>query len=141
LYDEAEQRWRLHDLMRDLAGGHVATEALGARADLASRLTAARTRHAEHYCGVLKAANDLYLKGGAQALSGLVKVDRERRNIETGQAWAAGCVADDPTAARLCANYPNAGAHVLDLRQYPRQRIAWLETAATAARKLGDRRG
>jgi hypothetical protein len=65
LYDPAQQRWRLHDLMRDLAGGHVATEALGAPADLAARLTAARGRHAEHYCGVLAAARDLYLKGAA----------------------------------------------------------------------------
>jgi tetratricopeptide (TPR) repeat protein len=145
LYDEAQQRWRLHDLIRDLAGGRVAAAAFGAPADLAARLITARVRHAQHYCGVLGAANDLYLKGGAHVLSGLVKFDRERRNIETGQAWAAGCAADDgafaPTAARLCVNYPNAGAHVLPLRQHPRQRIPWLETAATAARKIGDRRG
>jgi tetratricopeptide (TPR) repeat protein len=141
LYDEAQQRWRLHDLMRDLAGGHVATQALGAPADLAARLTAARQRHAEHYCGMLAAARDLYLKGGGQVVWGLALFDRERRNIETGQAWAAGRVAEDPTAARLCVNYSNAGAHVLYLRQHPRQRIAWLETAATSARKIGDRRG
>jgi tetratricopeptide (TPR) repeat protein len=141
LYDLEQQRWRLHDLMRDLAGGRVATQALGAPADLAARLTAARQRHAEHYCGVLAAADDLYLKGGEQVVGGLTLFDRERRNIETGQAWAAGCVADDPTAARLCVNYPDAGIYVLDLRQHPHQRIAWLETAATAARKLGDRRG
>jgi tetratricopeptide (TPR) repeat protein len=141
LYDEAQQRWRLHDLMRDLAGGHFATQALGAPADLAARLTAARQRHAEHYCGVLAAADDLYLKGGAQVVRGLALFDRERRNIETGQAWAAGCAADDPTAARLCVNYPNTGADVLYLRRHPRQRIAWLETATTAARKIGDRLG
>jgi hypothetical protein len=100
LYDEAQQRWRLHDLMRDLAGGRAAVAVLGAPADLAARLAAARGRHAEHYRGVLEAANDLYRKGGEQVVSGLALFDRERRNIETGQAWAAEAAADDPAAVR-----------------------------------------
>jgi tetratricopeptide (TPR) repeat protein len=139
LYDPAQQRWRLHDLMRDLAGGRVAV--LGAPADLAARLTAACRRHAEHYCGVLAAADDLYLKGGPQVVSGLALFDRERRNIETGQAWAAEAAADDSAGAALCARYPLVGAHVLSLRQHPRQRIGWLERAAAAAREIGDRDG
>jgi hypothetical protein len=58
LYDPAQQRWRLHDLMRDLAGGGVvAAEALGAPAGLADRLAAARRRHAEHYKDVLAATD------------------------------------------------------------------------------------
>jgi tetratricopeptide (TPR) repeat protein len=139
LYDEAQQRWRLHDLMRDLAGGRAATEALGAPADLAARMTAACMRHAEHYCSVLEAAGDLYLKGGEQVVLGLALFDRERRNIETGQAWSTESAADDPAAARLCVKYSDVGAHVLSLRQHPRQRVAWLEPAAAAARKIGDR--
>jgi tetratricopeptide (TPR) repeat protein len=139
LYDGAQQRWRLHDLMRDLAGS-AAAEALGAPADLAARLTAARGRHAAHYGDELDAADRLYLKGGEHVLSGLALFDRERRNIETGQAWAARCAADDPAASRLCVSYPDAGAYVLSLRQHPRQRIAWLEAAAAAARQIGDRR-
>jgi len=141
LYDPAQQRWRLHDLMRDLAGGRAAARALGAPAGLADRLAAARGRHAEHYHGVLAATTDLYLRGGEHVLSALGLFDRERRNIETGQAWAAAGAADDPAAARLCGSYPHAGAYVLSLRQHPRQRIAWLEAAAAAARELGDRRG
>jgi tetratricopeptide (TPR) repeat protein len=140
LYDPAQQRWRLHDLMRDLAGGQVVVTVLGAPADLAARLTAACGRHAEHYRGVLGTANDLYLKGGAQVVSGLALFDRERRNIETGQAWAAGAALDDPAAARLCVSYL-ARANVLSLRQHPRQQIGWLERAAAAAREIGDRRG
>jgi len=66
LYDPTQQRWRLHDLMRDLAGGQGAVEVLGAPADLAARLTAARARNAEHYQGVLKVANDFYLKGNVR---------------------------------------------------------------------------
>jgi tetratricopeptide (TPR) repeat protein len=136
LYDPAHQRWRLHDLMRDLAGGQAAVAALGAPTDLAARLAAARERHAEHYLGVLGLADELYLEGGAQ--SGLALFDRERRNIETGQAWAAEAAADDPAAARLLVTYPLFGASILYLRQHPRQRIAWLERAVTAARKIGD---
>jgi tetratricopeptide (TPR) repeat protein len=141
LYDPAQQRWRLHDLMRDLAGGQAAVEALGAPGDLAARLAAARRRHAEHYRGVLAVANDYYLKGGAQVVLGLALFDRERRNIETGQAWAAEAAADDPTAMRLCVSYPLAGLHILFLRQHPRRRIGWLEQAAAAAREIGDRHG
>jgi tetratricopeptide (TPR) repeat protein len=139
LYDPAQQRWRLHDLMRDLAGGRAAVEALGAPADLTARLTAARRRHAGHYRGVLAAAHDLYLRGGAQVVLRLALFDLERRNIETGQAWAAEAAADDPVAARLCVSYPDVGAFILELRQPPRQRITWLERAAEAAREIGDR--
>jgi hypothetical protein len=70
LYDPAQQRWRLHDLMRDLAGGSAA-EALGTLAGLADRLAAARRRHAGHYEGVLAAADGLYRSGGKHVLSGL----------------------------------------------------------------------
>jgi len=88
---------------------------------------------------VLAIADDLYLKGGDHVLSGLELFDRERRNIEAGKAWAADS-AVDPTAVHLCVSYPNAGAYVLSLRQHPRQSIAWLQTAAAAARQIGDRK-
>jgi tetratricopeptide (TPR) repeat protein len=140
LYDPAQQRWRLHDLMRDLAGGNVAA-ALGAPANLAARLEAARRRHAQHYRGVLAGANDLYLRGGASILSGLALFDGERGNVEAGQAWANEHAEGDPAAARLCIAYPDVGAYVLALRQHPRQRIAWLETAVAVAGEIGDRQG
>jgi tetratricopeptide (TPR) repeat protein len=141
LYDPAQQRWRLHDLMRDLASVRAAVEVLGAPADLAARLAAARRRHAEHYCGVLAMADDLYLKGDEHVLSGLALFDCERRNIERGQAWAVECATDDPVAARLCVSYPLAGVRALSLRQHPRQRVVWLEAALTAAQQIGDQHG
>jgi len=138
IYDTAQQRWRVHDLMRDLAGGHIATKALGASADLAARLTKARRRHAEHYQHVLEAADHIYIMGGAHMLSGLALFDRERPNIETGQAWATSNATEDLAAARLCLSYSNGGARILDLRHHPHQRISWLETAAVMAREIGD---
>jgi tetratricopeptide (TPR) repeat protein len=140
LYDPAQQRWRLHDLMRDLAGGRAAVEAFAAPADLAARLAAARKWHAAHYLGVLWSADELYMKGGAQVVSGLALFERERRNIETGQAWAAEVAVDDPEVAQLVVSYPITGVYVRDVRQLPRQRIAWLERAAAVARETGDRR-
>ena len=141
LYDGAQQRWRLHDLMRDLAGGGAVPEVLGAPSDLMARLAAAAERHAIYYCTVLESVARFYFTGGAHVRSGLTLFDRERRNIEIGQAWAAGRAEDDQDAARLCIRYPDVGSDVLDLRLHPRQRIAWLQSAAAAARKIGDRRG
>jgi tetratricopeptide (TPR) repeat protein len=135
LYDPAQQRWHLHDLMRDLAGGSRRACRPGGPAGCCPR------RHAGHYEGVLAATSDLYLTGGGHVLSALGLYDRERRNIETGQAWAAARAADDPAAARLRVSYSLAGAYVLDRRQHPRQRIAWLEAATAAAREIRDRRG
>ena len=70
---------------------------------------------------------------------GLSLFDSERVNIEAGQAWTAARSASDEQAARLCNEYPNAGAYILSLRQYPRDSIRWLEVALRAARKLGNR--
>ncbi len=72
---------------------------------------------------------------------GLSLFDNERVNIEAGQEWAAARFAGNEPAARLCNEYPNAGAYVLNLRQHPRDFIRWQETALHAARQLHDRRG
>ena len=106
LWDEADDRWRLHDLMRDVAG--VPLEGQDESA-LDARLEAARARHARHYCGVLAGADDLYLKGGDGVLAGLALYDLEQRNIAAGQAWAAARIEQDDAAARLAADYANAG--------------------------------
>jgi len=120
--------WRLHDLAQDF------TRALCAPAEL----DALAYRHAAYYQKVLYACRDLYMKGNESILAGLAQFDRERANIEAGQAWAAAHAAD-PAAARLCNAYPDAGVYVLSLRLHPRTRIAWLEAALTAARAVGDR--
>jgi len=128
-WDKATGRYRLHDLMRLFADE---------RLEDAER-AAAQRRHAEHYKAVLAAADDRFLEGGGAILRGLALFDLERSNIEAGQAWAAGHAGKDDSAARLCSAYPDAGAYVLDLRQHPRERIGWLESALAAARRLKDR--
>lgn len=129
-FDPTAQRYRLHDLIRVYA---------------ASRLTAddernARHRHAVHYCDVLAACDEKYLAGGAHILAGLSLFDLERPNIDTGFAWSRDYAADDKLGAELCNRYPGAGNYCLNLRQHPREWIAWLDAALTAARFLKDRR-
>ncbi len=122
-------RYRLHDLARDFAAGQLESE---------ERQTAAR-RHAGHYFQVLAKANRLYLAGAERILDGLVLFDREWKNIQAGQAWAAAYAGDDGEAAKHCNAYSGAGAHCLNLRLHPRDWVAWLEAGLSAAMALGDR--
>ncbi len=120
-----EGRYSLHDLLRDFAISRLAE----------GEMEAAALRHAEHYHQVLSRADDLYLQGDENILAGLALFDREAEHIKAGQAWAA---AHSP---ELCSAYPHAGAYVLDLRLTPKEKIAWLEAALQAARRLHNRAG
>jgi len=140
IHDEASRRWRLHDLMRDVA--QVPLEGQD-QATLQARLEAARARHARHYCGVLETAGNLYLKGGEGVLAGLALYDLEQRNIATGQSWCARKTKTDETAVALAAAFGKTlgAAYVLEIRLHPRERIDWLEAQRKACVRLGDRRG
>jgi tetratricopeptide (TPR) repeat protein len=127
----AEDRYRLHDLLRDVAREGWSGE----------RAEAAAQRHAQYFVSLLGQANDLYLQGGAAIASGLTLFDRERTNIEAGQRWASARVAKLDKAARLAAAYANAGAYVLSIRLHPRERIKWSEAAFEGNRRIRDRRG
>jgi tetratricopeptide (TPR) repeat protein len=130
IFNTDTRRYRLHDLARLFADS---------RPTDAERNTG-RMRHAEHYLSVLAECDELYFQGGEAIKDGLARFDAERRNVEAGQEWACRHSGEDETAARLCNQYPDAGAYVLDLRQHPRdERIVWLEAALAAARQLNDR--
>ncbi len=107
--------------------------------DATPRPDEADRHHAEYYLKVLRDADDLFLQGGASVQRGTALFDREWDNIRAGQAWAAVRAAQDDAAARLCSDYPDVGAYCLDLRRHPGERIAWLEAAVAAARRLKDR--
>ena len=129
MYDDDQERFRLHDLMRELAEEDWDE-------DVAYR---ARRRHAAHYLDVAVRAEGTYLEGGEGVLAGLRLFDQERVQIEAGQAWAAGHAAADDEAAVLAQDYPLRAFSVLNLRRHPRERIRWLEASAEVARKLGNR--
>ena len=132
LYDEGTKRYRLHDLTRLFADEKLSAE---------ERATVQK-RFAIHYLVVLVEVDNLYQEGSESLPRGLALFDLERGNIEAGHAWVAG-QADtaDGDVAQLGMAYPDAGPHVLDLRQHPRERIHWLEIALAAARRLNDRQG
>jgi len=128
-WNAASLRYRLHDLVRDFAGAHLAE---AARAE-------AQSRHAACYKDVLDAADRLYLLGGEAVPQGLALFDLERGNIRAGQAWSAAHADGGDVGARLCVDYPAVGVYVLSLRLHPREWIDWLDAALGAARRLGDR--
>jgi tetratricopeptide (TPR) repeat protein len=101
----------------------------------------AHRRHAQYYLDVLRAADALYLRGGASVERGVALFDQEWDNIQAGQAWVAAHARQDSETACLCSAYPDAGAYCLELRRHPRERIAWLEAALVAAQCLKDQRG
>lgn len=128
-WDEATARYRLHDLVR-LFAAIILSEA---ERDKGLR------RHASHYLIKSKEAKDLYSQGGEALKRGLVLFDLEWTNIQAGQLWAEKHTDKDDVAARLCSAYPIAGVSLLELRQHPRERIHWLESALAAARQLKNR--
>ncbi len=128
-YQDGSKRYRLHDLVRIFAS-HKLMEI----DDEAAR-NEAMQRHAEHFRDVLSSATQLYKKGNA--LAGLNAFDLERTNIESAWAWAKENLAKSNAAASTCSSFLNA-PYLLELRQHPRERISWLETALSAARRLND---
>ena len=122
-------RYRLHDLARLFADSRLTERE---RFDCAHR-------HATHFERLLRQAKELYKQGGEHVLRGLALFDREWPNIEAGQAWASTHAAQHDAAAALCSDYPDAGAHILHLRQHPRDQIRWREAALSAARRLKRR--
>jgi len=128
-WDPEAERYRLHDLAQVFAES---------RLEEAERASG-RERHAAHYQTVCRAANELYERGGEWLLRGLGLFDLEWDNVEAGHRWAEENAAGNRRALELCDDYPAGCFHILPIRQHPRQQIAWLETALTAARRL-DRR-
>jgi tetratricopeptide (TPR) repeat protein len=134
-------RYRLHDLARIFAANHLMADGDKACFDV-------HLRYAKYYNDVLSGADDLFMKGGENVLTGLKLFDLEWPNIQAGQAWAksivreAGVKENRPEkkyALELCSSYPLVGAHVLSLRLHPSESIRWLEIALDAARKLKNR--
>lgn len=130
-WDAVTYRYYLHDLARLFARARYG--------QLEKSLLTAQKRHATHYLQVLRAAENLYLKGGDEAMHGLSQFDLEWPNIQAGQAWAQREMQADSDAAALCGEYPTSGMYLLNLRMLPRERVRWLSNALEAARLLNNR--
>jgi tetratricopeptide (TPR) repeat protein/predicted phosphodiesterase len=135
--DSEDGRYKLHDLARLFAELCLDQE----------DLVDAQQKHAKYYSNVLSQAENLYKIGGTNVLAGLKLFDRERANIEVGQAWVKNIIpvssklnkSDLKSVRQLASDYASNGANVLDLRLDPREKIRWLETGLNAAKTIGDR--
>src|SRR5581483_11456771 len=99
----------------------------------------ARLRHAQYYATVLRAANNLYKRGGDRLRQALDLFEAELTNIRNGQSWSETHLHEDDAAA-VCSYYADGGRYLISLRLHPRERIRWLESAVAAARRLNDRK-
>ncbi len=127
-FDKARGRYWLHDLAQ-VYGKRLLTEA-GER-------YAAELRYAAHYCDLLGAMTLLYLQG--DQIKALQIFDTERGHILMGFVWAKTRLANDQTAAKLCMNYPDAGAQMFELRMHSDERLIWFQTQHVAAQQLCNR--
>jgi tetratricopeptide (TPR) repeat protein len=128
-WSEATARYHLHDLARIFADTHLSEAERGA----------GQKKHAIHYSRALFGAEERYLQGGEAIKRALALFDLEWTNIQTGQSWATKHSSEDNATAKLCIAYPDCGAYLLHLRQQPRERIDWLESALAASRRIKDR--
>jgi hypothetical protein len=124
----AEDRYRLHDLLRNLARRDCPKE----------HAEAAALKHALHFAQVLGTANELFQAGGDALQQGLALFDREWTNIMAGQRTATVSIEAWTSAAGMAALYPALGAHILSVREHPRERIAWGEVAVAGSRRTGS---
>jgi tetratricopeptide (TPR) repeat protein len=127
-WDAEERFYRLHDLVREYAATGLSEEV---------RRTAMQ-RHGALALAEVEEANALYLKGGDAVLAALARFDRVWEEVPAAfeRAREQG---GDREALRLVVDLPWNATALLELRQHPQERIAWLTASAEAARTLGDR--
>ncbi|CAG0937153.1 hypothetical protein TFLX_06064 [Thermoflexales bacterium] len=105
-----------------------------ATASLLETRRQASQRLAQYYLDKLRAAATAFRLGYDHSAYGLSVFDREWAQIKQWQAWSAAGAQQDSRAASLCAEYPQAGAELLLLRQPPQERIEWLTSGLQATR-------
>ena len=167
-WNEASNRLRLHDLVRQfceekLRSGGLASaadfaepgksgEAGSARQGAATEEEPARFRHARHYCDVGAEADKLYLQGGENILRGLELFDRERTHLEVAFEFLVSLLtrssgslspiegeSREERAATLLTSLVDAVVYASDLRFHPHQSIRWQEGQLEAARTSKQR--
>lgn len=131
-YDPESDRWRLHDLVQDLALGYLID---------AGERSATMWRYAEGVVRIAKETQDQYLTGGPAANRALARFDRDRPHLDTARQWAA-AHPGTKRGDRLLVAEAEASAYPGFLRYIDRDQLATAaHRALAAAQRLGDRRG
>ena len=128
LLESTDGRFQMHALTR-----------LFAREQLTPvELEDGQRRLSGHYLAVLKSVETGYGQGGEAGQDALNCFDQEWPNISAGQGWAASQRTTNDQAAQWSSDYALTALAVIDRRLSPSQRLAWLEAAVDASRRLGD---
>jgi tetratricopeptide (TPR) repeat protein len=129
-HDPASGRWRLHDLVRDLAGGYL--ESAGA-------WEATMWRYAEACLRIAEETQRQYLSGGDEVLRALERFDAERPHLDAARQWAAAHSGTGPGDRWLVAC--SVATNKTGFLRYDLRHEIMPQTcgALEAARRLGDR--
>jgi tetratricopeptide (TPR) repeat protein/transcriptional regulator with XRE-family HTH domain len=130
MYDAARARWRLHDLVRDLAWCLLIE---------AGELEVVGWRYARAAVQIAQATQELFLNGGANVHAALARFDVDRLHLEAARTWAAAHI-ETPAGDALLRDDALATMHIGgELRYHLRhERLPQLDRALAAAQRLDD---
>jgi DNA-binding response OmpR family regulator/tetratricopeptide (TPR) repeat protein len=132
MYDAIEDRWRLHDLVRDLAQRYL---------EAANELEMTSWRYARAAVQLVQELRTQFLAGGDSQLAALVRFDAERPHIEAARRWAS-AQAGTAEGDRLLLDDALATTDIGPLYYHIQHEIIpQLEAALAAAQNLDDRNG
>lgn len=131
-YDPARRRWRLHDLVQDLAHGYLTEH---------GELPDTMWRYADSAVRTAATIQDQYFAGGEAATLALARFDAERPHLDAARRWAAAHPGTEH-GDRLLVAEAEASNQLGFLRYDHREELTpQAYRAIAAARRLGDRRG
>lgn len=129
MYDATRARWRLHDLLHDLARQEL---------EAAGEYEATCWRYAHAALQLAQEIHDRHLADGARIVENLARFDAERPHFDAARAWGiahAGTVEGDQLILAMAL----ARTQLDELRSdAERERLPHLEWALGAAQRLGQ---
>jgi tetratricopeptide (TPR) repeat protein len=129
MYDAGRDRWRLHDLVRDLARREL---------ERAEKWVPTMWRYARATMQIAQEVERQYKVGGDNALAALTRFDTERPHIDVARRWVAE-QAGTPEGDQLLLNAVTTMLYIGLLRYDARsERIPLWERARSAAQCLND---
>lgn len=129
-FSEAQQRFQLHDLLRDYAIKNIPSD----------DLNRTRLNHAIFFEAYLSRCGQKYLNGvssGENVFESLTMFDRESENIRHAQGYAVNLSDIETKALELTSEFSKPlCSYILRIRLNTHERIAWLNNSIEACKEL-----